>query len=61
MGLAAGVVFEPLPRDRTLNSCSFVTDCKRSTCRKVDLPSSMVMLLDNNSGRCEGTDMMVSL
>ena len=42
MGLVGGVVFEPLPRDSTLNSCSFVADCERSTCRKADLPSSMV-------------------
>ena len=51
MGLAARVVFEPLPRDRTLNSCSFEVDGERSTCRKVDSPSSRVMPLDSDSDR----------
>ena len=47
----AGVVFGQLPRDGTLDSCSFVVDCKRSTGGRVDLPSSMVMPFDIDSGR----------
>ena len=33
--IAAGVGLKPLPRDGALDSCSFVVDWERSTCRKV--------------------------
>ena len=43
MGLVAGVGLKPPTREGDLDSFSFVADWERSTCRKVDLPSSMVM------------------
>ena len=51
VGFAVGIGLKPLPRERALGSCSYVADWERSTCKKVDLPSSMVMLLDRDSGR----------
>ena len=40
VGLAARVGLKPSPRDEALDSCSFVVDWERSTCRKVDSPLS---------------------
>ena len=51
VGLAAGVVLKPPPRDRALDPCSFVVDCERSTYRKVDSPLSIVTQLHSDSGR----------
>ena len=42
VGFVAGVGLKPLPRDRALDSWSFVAGWERSTCRKVDSPLSIV-------------------
>ena len=38
--LVAGVGLKPPPRERALDSCSLVVDWERSTCKRVDSPSS---------------------
>ena len=51
VGLEGGGGSEPPPRDGALDSCFFVVDWERSTCRKVGSPSSILTLLDSDSGR----------
>ena len=35
VGLVAGVGLKPPPRERALDSCSFMADWERSTCQKL--------------------------
>ena len=46
VGLVAGVGLKPLPRDGALDSFSFVADCERSTCIKVDSPQAEMLSLE---------------
>ena len=51
VGHATGVGLKPPLGDRALDSCPFLANCERSTCRKVGSPSRIVMPLDSDSGR----------
>ena len=51
VGLSVGEGLKPLPMEVALGSCAFVADLERTTYKKVDLPLSMVMPWDRDSGR----------